>query len=89
MAVFQLDSNWVQVQMQFQSVMPNAVTGGLRGNAALSRKNLLVSNLSRIKGNPNNMKSLANQTNPAMRKKLLDVYLAASMLDDALSQEQI
>ena len=35
------------------------------------------------------MKSLANQTNPAMRKKLLDVYLAASMLDDALSQEQI
>lgn len=75
--------------VSISDVMPNAVTGGLRGNAALSRKNLLVSNLSRIKGNPNNMKSLANQTNPAMRKKLLDVYLAASMLDDALSQEQI
>lgn len=67
------------------NIMPNAVTA-ING---MSRKNLLTASLEHIQNNSNNMRSLANQTEPAIRRKLLDAYLAASMLDDALSQKQV
>lgn len=75
--------------IKISDIMPDALNDSLAGIAGLSRKNLLTNSLGLIKGNKNNMKSLANQKNPEMRKKLLGVYLAVSMLNDALSQRQI